>query len=344
MSKAYENAGVNINAGYEAIERISSHVERTMRTEVFGGLGGFGATFDLSQLNMKAPLLISGTDGVGTKLKLAIDNNKHDTIGIDVVAMCVNDILTTGAQPLYFLDYIAANKVIPEVIEKIVKGVSDGCEQTNTALIGGETAEMGDMYHEGDYDLAGFAVGAVEKDDYIDGSQVKAGHVLVGLSSSGIHSNGYSLVRKIIADSGINLNDKFDQDRTYLQTFLEPTRLYVKPVLDIISEFKIYAMTHITGGGFYENIPRALPEGLTAKINAESYNVPEIFDWLQQQGNVPLSEMYNIFNMGIGYTLVVDRENSDAIIKIANQHDIDAYVIGEIVEGNEPIQITGVSQ
>lgn len=343
MSKAYENAGVNINAGYEAVERISSHVARTMRKEVFGGLGGFGATFDLSQLNMTAPLLVSGTDGVGTKLKLAIDNNKHDTIGIDVVAMCVNDILTTGAQPLYFLDYIAANKVIPEVIEQIVKGVSDGCEQTNTALIGGETAEMGDMYHEGDYDLAGFAVGAVEKDDYIDGAQVEAGHVLVGLSSSGIHSNGYSLVRKIIANSGINLNDYFDENRTYLQTFLEPTRLYVKPVLDILNQFKVYAMTHITGGGFYENIPRALPEGVTAKIDANAYEVPKIFKWLQQHGDIPSNEMYNVFNMGIGYTLVVDKENSDAIIKIAKQHDIDAYVIGEIVEGDEPIQITGVS-
>lgn len=343
MSKAYENAGVNINAGYEAVERISSHVERTMRKEVFGGLGGFGATFDLSQLNMTVPLLVSGTDGVGTKLKLAIDNNKHDTIGIDVVAMCVNDILTTGAEPLYFLDYIAANKVVPEVIEQIVKGVSDGCEQTNTALIGGETAEMGDMYHEGDYDLAGFAVGAVEKDAYIDGSQVEAGHVLVGLSSSGIHSNGYSLVRKIIANSGVNLNDNFDEDRTYLQTFLEPTRLYVKPVLDILNQFKVYAMTHITGGGFYENIPRALPEGVTAQIDATAYEVPKIFKWLQQHGDVPADEMYNVFNMGIGYTLVVDKENSDAIIKIAQQYDTDASVIGEIVEGDEPIQITGVS-
>lgn len=344
MSKAYENAGVNINAGYETVERISSHVERTMRKEVCGGLGGFGATFDLSQLNMKAPLLVSGTDGVGTKLKLAIDNNKHDTIGIDAVAMCVNDILTTGAQPLYFLDYIAANKVIPEVIEQIVKGVSDGCEQTNTALIGGETAEMGDMYHEGEYDLAGFAVGAVEKDKFIDGSQVEAGQVIIGLSSSGIHSNGYSLVRKIITNSGINLKDKFDHKRTYLDTFLEPTRLYVNTVLDILNDYKVYAMTHITGGGFYENIPRALPNGVTAKINTQSYEVPKIFNWLQQQGNIPINEMYNIFNMGIGYTLVIDEHNSESIINIAKNHNIDAYVIGEIVEGNEPIEIVGVSQ
>ncbi|SUM32453.1 phosphoribosylaminoimidazole synthetase [Staphylococcus gallinarum] len=219
MSKAYQQAGVDINAGYEAVERMSSHVKRTMRKEVLGGLGGFGATFDLSQLNMKAPLLVSGTDGVGTKLKLAIDHNKHDTIGVDAVAMCVNDILTTGAEPLYFLDYIATNKVVPEVIEQIVKGVSDGCEETNTALIGGETAEMGEMYHEGEYDLAGFAVGAVEKDEYIDGSNVKPGQVIIGLESSGIHSNGYSLVRNLIKKSNVDLQEKFDAQRTYLETF-----------------------------------------------------------------------------------------------------------------------------
>lgn len=219
MSKAYQQAGVDINAGYEAVERMTSHVQRTMRKEVLGGLGGFGATFDLSQLNMKAPLLVSGTDGVGTKLKLAIDNDKHDTIGIDAVAMCVNDILTTGAEPLYFLDYIATNKVVPEVIEQIVKGVSDGCEETNTALIGGETAEMGEMYHEGEYDLAGFAVGAVEKDDYIDGSSVEPGQAIIGLESSGIHSNGYSLVRKLIQQSGIKLSEPFNQEQTFLDAF-----------------------------------------------------------------------------------------------------------------------------
>lgn len=249
MSKAYEQSGVNIHAGYEAVERISSHVERTMRKEVLGGLGGFGATFDLSQLNMKAPVLVSGTDGVGTKLKLAIDYNKHDTIGIDAVAMCVNDILTTGAEPLYFLDYIATNKVVPEIIEQIVKGVSDGCEQTNTALIGGETAEMGEMYHEGEYDIAGFAVGAVEKEDYIDGSKVEAGQVVIGLASNGVHSNGYSLVRKLIAQSGINLNDDF-HGQSYLDTFLTPTELYVKPILELKKHINIKAMNHITGGGF----------------------------------------------------------------------------------------------
>lgn len=342
MSKAYQQAGVDINAGYEAVERMSSHIKRTMRKEVLGGLGGFGATFDLSQLNMKAPLLVSGTDGVGTKLKLAIDHNKHDTIGVDAVAMCVNDILTTGAEPLYFLDYIATNKVVPEVIEQIVKGVSDGCEETNTALIGGETAEMGEMYHEGEYDLAGFAVGAVEKDEYIDGSNVKPGQVIIGLESSGIHSNGYSLVRNLIKKSNVDLQEKFDAQRTYLETFLEPTRLYVKPVLAVKEAIQINAMTHITGGGFYENIPRALPEGVTAKVDTTSFPTLPIFNWLQQQGEIETAEMYNVFNMGIGFTIIVEAQDADKALAILKEHDVKAYKIGEIVEGTEPIQLTGV--
>lgn len=342
MSKAYQQAGVDINAGYEAVERMSSHVKRTMRKEVLGGLGGFGATFDLSQLNMKAPLLVSGTDGVGTKLKLAIDHNKHDTIGVDAVAMCVNDILTTGAEPLYFLDYIATNKVVPEVIEQIVKGVSDGCEETNTALIGGETAEMGEMYHEGEYDLAGFAVGAVEKDEYIDGGNVKPGQVIIGLESSGIHSNGYSLVRNLIKKSNVDLQEKFDAQRTYLETFLEPTRLYVKPVLAVKEAIQINAMTHITGGGFYENIPRALPKGVTAKVDTTSFPTLPIFDWLQQQGEIDTAEMYNVFNMGIGFTIIVEAQDADKALAILKEYDVKAYKIGEIVEGTEPIQLTGV--
>ena len=342
MSNAYQQAGVDIHAGYEAVERISSHVKRTMRKEVLGGLGGFGATFDLSQLNMKAPLLVSGTDGVGTKLKLAIDYNKHDTIGIDAVAMCVNDILTTGAEPLYFLDYIATNKVVPEVIEQIVKGVSDGCEETHTALIGGETAEMGEMYHEGEYDLAGFAVGAVEKDDYIDGSNVQPGQVIIGLASSGVHSNGYSLVRQLIAKANVQMTDKFTADESYLETLLKPTRLYVNPVLEVIKKYPVHAMTHITGGGFYENIPRALPEGVTANIDVTTFPTPKIFDWLQEQGEISTEEMYNIFNMGIGFTLVVDAANSKAVIKHIKRHNIEAFEIGTITSGDEPIQLTGV--
>ncbi|MFU0763077.1 phosphoribosylformylglycinamidine cyclo-ligase [Staphylococcus pasteuri] len=342
MSKAYEQSGVDIHAGYEAVERMSSHVKRTLRKEVIGGLGGFGATFDLSQLNMKAPVLVSGTDGVGTKLKLAIDNDKHDTIGIDAVAMCVNDILTTGAEPLYFLDYIATHKVVPEIIEQIVKGISDGCEETNTALIGGETAEMGEMYHEGEYDLAGFAVGAVEKEDYIDGSAVKPGQVIIGLASNGIHSNGYSLVRQLIKKSGINLNDSFG-DSTYLETFLAPTQLYVKPILELKKHVSIKAMNHITGGGFYENIPRSLPEGLAADIDSHAFPTPAIFDWLQKEGNISTDEMYNIFNMGIGYTVIVNEDDKEDALKVLKQQNIDAYEIGRIIKDDrKPIHIQGV--
>lgn len=342
MSKAYEQSGVDIHAGYEAVERMSSHVQRTMRKEVLGGLGGFGATFDLSQLNMKTPVLVSGTDGVGTKLKLAIDHNKHDTIGIDAVAMCVNDILTTGAEPLYFLDYIATNKVVPEVIEQIVKGVSDGCEATHTALIGGETAEMGEMYHEGEYDLAGFAVGAVEKDEYIDGSEVEEGQIIIGLASNGIHSNGYSLVRKLIEESGINLNDSFDGS-TYLDIFLAPTQLYVKPILTLKEKVKIKGMNHITGGGFYENIPRGLPKSLAAKIDTQSFPTPKVFEWLQQQADIETSEMYNVFNMGIGYTVIVNKEDVYKTLDVLKEQDIAAYQIGEIVKSNDaPIYLEGV--
>lgn len=342
MSKAYEQSGVDIHAGYEAVERMSSHVKRTMRKEVLGGLGGFGATFDLSQLNMKAPVLVSGTDGVGTKLKLAIDNDKHDTIGIDAVAMCVNDILTTGAEPLYFLDYIATNKVVPEVIEQIVKGVSDGCEETNTALIGGETAEMGEMYHEGEYDLAGFAVGAVEKDDYIDGSAIQEGQAIIGLASNGIHSNGYSLVRKLIKESGIDLNDDFD-GCTYLETFLAPTQLYVKPILALKKAVQIKGMNHITGGGFYENIPRGLPDGLAAKIYTQAFPTPKVFDWLQQQANIGTDEMYNVFNMGIGFTAIVDKKDVAQTLDILKQQGISSYEIGEIIANAEsPILLEGV--
>ncbi|HBB6316398.1 TPA: phosphoribosylformylglycinamidine cyclo-ligase [Staphylococcus delphini] len=340
MAESYKKAGVDIEAGYEAVKRMSSHVERTMRKEVIGGLGGFGATFDLSQLNMKAPVLVSGTDGVGTKLKLAIDYDKHDTIGIDAVAMCVNDILTTGAEPLYFLDYIATHKVVPEIIEQIVKGISDGCVETNTALIGGETAEMGEMYHEGEYDVAGFAVGAVEKDAYIDGSKVEKGDVIIGLASNGIHSNGYSLVRRLVAESGIDVNDTFEGEQSFLDVLLTPTALYVSPVLAVKKDVQIKAMTHITGGGFYENIPRALPEGKTAVVNTASFPTPAIFNWLQAQGNIDTDEMYHIFNMGIGFTLVVAPEDEAAVHEILKNANVDAYTIGHIAEEDSAIRLT----
>lgn len=340
MAESYKKAGVDIEAGYEAVKRMSSHVERTMRKEVLGGLGGFGATFDLSQLNMKAPVLVSGTDGVGTKLKLAIDYDRHDTIGIDAVAMCVNDILTTGAEPLYFLDYIATHKVVPEIIEQIVKGISDGCVETNTALIGGETAEMGEMYHEGEYDVAGFAVGAVEKDEYIDGSKVEKGDVIIGLASNGIHSNGYSLVRRLVAESGIDVNDTFEGEQSFLDMLLTPTALYVSPVLTVKKDVQIKAMTHITGGGFYENIPRALPEGKTAVVNTASFPTPPIFNWLQAQGNIDTDEMYHIFNMGIGFTLIVAPEDEVAVHEILKNANVDAYTIGHIAEEDSAIRLT----
>lgn len=340
MAESYKKAGVDIEAGYEAVKRMSSHVERTMRKEVLGDLGGFGATFDLSQLNMKAPVLVSGTDGVGTKLKLAIDYDKHDTIGIDAVAMCVNDILTTGAEPLYFLDYIATHKVVPEIIEQIVKGISDGCVETNTALIGGETAEMGEMYHEGEYDVAGFAVGAVEKDEYIDGSKVEKGDVIIGLASNGIHSNGYSLVRRLVAESGIDVNDTFEGEQSFLDMLLTPTALYVSPVLTVKKDVQIKAMTHITGGGFYENIPRALPEGKTAVVNTASFPTPAIFNWLQAQGNIDTDEMYHIFNMGIGFTLIVAPEDEVAVHEILKNANVDAYTIGHIAEEDSAIRLT----
>ncbi|EGQ4357606.1 phosphoribosylformylglycinamidine cyclo-ligase [Staphylococcus pseudintermedius] len=340
MAESYKKAGVDIEAGYEAVKRMSSHVERTMRKEVLGGLGGFGATFDLSQLNMKAPVLVSGTDGVGTKLKLAIDYDKHDTIGIDAVAMCVNDILTTGAEPLYFLDYIATHKVVSEIIEQIVKGISDGCVETNTALIGGETAEMGEMYHEGEYDVAGFAVGAVEKDEYIDGSKVEKGDVIIGLASNGIHSNGYSLVRRLVAESGIDVNDTFEGEQSFLDMLLTPTALYVSPVLAVKKDVQIKAMTHITGGGFYENIPRALPEGKTAVVNTASFPTPAIFNWLQAQGNIDTDEMYHIFNMGIGFTLIVAPEDEVAVHEILKNANVDAYTIGHIAEEDSAIRLT----
>ncbi|EGQ1280374.1 phosphoribosylformylglycinamidine cyclo-ligase [Staphylococcus pseudintermedius] len=340
MAESYKKAGVDIEAGYEAVKRMSSHVERTMRKEVLGGLGGFGATFDLSQLNMKAPVLVSGTDGVGTKLKLAIDYDRHDTIGIDAVAMCVNDILTTGAEPLYFLDYIATHKVVPEIIEQIVKGISDGCVETNTALIGGETAEMGEMYHEGEYDVAGFAVGAVEKDEYIDGSKVEKGDVIIGLASNGIHSNGYSLVRRLVAESGIDVNDTFEGEQSFLDMLLTPTALYVSPVLAVKKDVQIKAMTHITGGGFYENIPRALPEGKTAVVNTASFPTPPIFNWLQAQGNIDTDEMYHIFNMGIGFTLIVAPEDEVAVHEILKNANVDAYTIGHIAEEDSAIRLT----
>lgn len=340
MAESYKQSGVDIHAGYEAVERMKKHVNKTMRKEVLGGLGSFGAAFDLSQLNMKAPVLVSGTDGVGTKLRLAIDSDRHDTIGIDAVAMCVNDILTTGAMPLYFLDYLALNKVDPVIVEQIVKGVADGCLESECALIGGETAEMGDMYHIGDYDIAGFAVGAVEKDAYITGEKIAEGDVILGLASSGIHSNGYSLVRKIIKDNNLDLNAEFENDKTLLDVVLEPTRLYVKSAKAILNAADVHGMCHVTGGGFIENVPRVFPgEGLYPEIDVTNIPRQKIFDLLQGKGNIDKMEMYNIFNMGIGFIFIVPAEDVEKVRSAVNE---EVFEIGRVVRGDKEIEIKGV--
>lgn len=340
MAESYKQSGVDIHAGYEAVERMKKHVNKTMRKEVLGGLGSFGAAFDLSQLNMKAPVLVSGTDGVGTKLRLAIDSDRHDTIGIDAVAMCVNDILTTGAMPLYFLDYLALNKVDPVIVEQIVKGVADGCLESECALIGGETAEMGDMYHTGDYDIAGFAVGAVEKDAYITGEKIAEGDVILGLASSGIHSNGYSLVRKIIKDNNLDLNAEFENGKTLLDVVLEPTRLYVKSAKAILNAADVHGMCHVTGGGFIENVPRVFPgEGLYPEIDVTNIPRQKIFDLLQEKGNIDKMEMYNIFNMGIGFIFIVPAEDVEKVRSAVNE---EVFEIGRVVRGDKEIEIKGV--
>lgn len=331
MSEQYKNAGVDIEAGYEAVDRMKTHVKRTMRKEVIGGLGGFGAAFDLSSLNMKAPVLVSGTDGVGTKLKLAIDHDRHSTIGIDAVAMSVNDILTTGAEPLYFLDYIAVNKVVPDTVADIVDGVSEGCVQSGCALIGGETAEMGEMYGKGEYDIAGFAVGAVEKSAYIDGSTVKPGDKIIGLPSSGIHSNGYSLVRKLISDNDIDVNKSIGGS-PIIDQLLEPTRIYVKSIQSLMEKVDIKAMSHITGGGFIENIPRAIPEHLGVNIDVSGIEVPRIISWLMELGNIDSQEAYNVFNMGIGFIAAVDASDVETAVGALEDAGDAPQIIGTVTE------------
>lgn len=339
MANAYRQAGVDIEAGYESVDRIKKHVKRTAREGVLGQLGSFGGMFDLSSLNLSEPVLVSGTDGVGTKLKLAFMADKHDTIGIDCVAMCVNDIVVQGAEPLYFLDYIATGKALPEKIEGIVKGIADGCEMAGCALIGGETAEMPGMYSDEEYDIAGFAVGACEKKEIITGEQISEGNVLVGLGSSGIHSNGYSLVRKVFfEDQSFSLEESLPEIGTTLkEALLTPTKIYVKPVLAALKQFSIKGMSHITGGGFIENIPRMLPEGLQAEIQEGSWDIPSIFPALEHYGDIRRSEMYNIFNMGIGFVLAVEEEQAEDILRFFNEQGEDAFIIGRVSEG------TGVS-
>ncbi|WP_187998687.1 phosphoribosylformylglycinamidine cyclo-ligase [Listeria marthii] len=329
---AYSKAGVDVEAGYQVVERIKKHVARTERMGAIGALGSFGGMFDLSSLNLKEPVLVSGTDGVGTKLLLAIEADKHDTIGIDCVAMCVNDILAQGAEPLFFLDYIATGKTDPVKMEQIVKGVADGCEQAGAALIGGETAEMPDMYGADDYDLAGFTVGAVEKQKLITEGAVKAGDTLIGIPSSGIHSNGYSLVRKIFfKDNDFALDTELAELEVPLaEELLKPTRIYVKPVLEVLKQVDVHGITHVTGGGFVENLPRMLTEDLAVKVELGTWPVLPIFDVMKKYGQLNELEMYEIFNMGIGMVLAVAKADVEKTLEVLVQNGEAAYVIGEV--------------
>ena len=337
MSNAYEKAGVNIEAGYEAVQRMKSHVERTARKGIMGTFGGFGGMFDLSSLNYKEPVLISGTDGVGTKLKLAFMTDTHDTIGIDCVAMCVNDIVAQGAEPLFFLDYVAVGKAVPAKIEQIVKGVADGCVQSGAALIGGETAEMPGLYEENEYDLAGFAVGACEKSKIITGEKIAEGDVLIGIASSGVHSNGYSLVRKIIfEEQGYTPNtvvEGYESLGEIGKALLTPTKIYAKPVIEMHEKLSIHGMAHVTGGGFYENIPRMMPEGLAVEIDLGSWEVLPIFQLLKEKGALADRDLYNVFNMGIGFVVALSEKEAEKAISIAKTHGEIAYTIGRVIKG-----------
>lgn len=334
-SISYRDAGVDIDAGDALVERIKPHVKKTMRSEVLGGLGGFGAMFELTG-KYREPVLVSGTDGVGTKLRLAFDWQGHDTVGIDLVAMCVNDILVQGAEPLFFLDYFACGHLSVDVAEQVVKGIARGCELAGCALIGGETAEMPGMYSEGEYDLGGFAVGAVEKSEIITGENIAAGDVLLGLASSGAHSNGYSLIRKVIERSGIRPDEKLG-DRSFKEALLEPTRIYVKNVREALAKHggAIKGLAHITGGGLTENIPRVLPKGTQAAINTSSWQLPEIFQWLQREGNIEQAEMYRVFNCGVGMVLVVQPDQAAAVRKTFEKLGEIVFDLGEIVAGGD---------
>lgn len=333
MAVDYEKAGVSLEAGYDVVRRIKKHVASTERPGVMGNIGSFGGMFDLSALGIREPVLVSGTDGVGTKLKIAFAMDKHDTIGIDAVAMCVNDVLAQGAEPLVFLDYVAQGKTRPEVVEAIVAGVAEGCRQAGCALVGGETAEMPGMYADGEYDIAGYTTGVVEKSKLIDGTKVKVGDVLVGIASTGVHSNGFSLVRKIFADNNLDLHASYPElgtDQPLGLVALTPTRIYVKQVLDVISQCDVHGVAHITGGGFDENIPRILREGQGIEVEEGSWEILPIFRFLEKRGGIDHREMFNIFNMGIGMVLAMDAAEADKAIAILASHGDKATVIGKV--------------
>ena len=338
----YKKAGVDIEAGYKSVELMKEHVKKTMRPEVLGGLGGFAGAFDLSGIkNMEEPVLLSGTDGCGTKVKLAFVMDKHDTIGIDAVAMCVNDIACSGGEPLFFLDYIACGKNYPEKIASIVSGVAEGCLQSECALVGGETAEHPGLMPEDDYDLAGFAVGVVDKKDIIDGSTIKTGDTLIGIASSGVHSNGFSLVRKVFEMTKESLDTYYDElGKTLGEALIEPTRIYVKALKNVKNAgVRIKGCSHITGGGFFENVPRMLPENVRAVIKKDSYPVPALFDLIQKNGNIEEHMMYNTFNMGLGMVIAVNPEDVETTMKAIEEAGDKCYVVGNIVEGDKGVDL-----
>ena len=338
MSNKYREAGVDLEAGYESVRLIKSHVARTKVLGAVDSIGAFGGMFDLSLLKMKEPVLVSGTDGVGTKLMVAFDCDKHDTIGIDAVAMCVNDVLVQGAMPIFFLDYLAVGKNTPTKIEQLVKGVADGCVLSECALIGGETAEMPDMYDPNHYDIAGFCVGAVEKSKLLNGQNIASGQVLIGLPSSGCHSNGYSLVRKVLLkDAKLDLHQFYPEfGKTLGEELLTPTKIYVKAIKHLLNkEIDIKGMSHITGGGFYENLPRMLKDGLGVEINVNSFPRPEIFNLIMKTGNIEEKEMYNVFNMGLGFVMAVDAKDVDVVLSELASVNEPAYVVGKVTNSGE---------
>ncbi len=340
FSDSYKAAGVDVTAGYKSVELMKEHVARTMIDGVLSGIGGFGGLFEINTTNIKHPVLVSGTDGVGTKIKLAFLMDKHDTVGIDCVAMCVNDIICCGAKPQFFLDYIAIGKNYPEKVAKIVSGVAEGCVQSECALIGGETAEHPGLMPEDEYDLAGFSVGVVDKDKILQPNTQKAGDIMIAIKSSGVHSNGFSLVRKVFDVNKENLMKYYDElGATLGETLLTPTKIYVKAIMSLLDSVNVKSISHITGGGFYENIPRSLPKGISAKIQRKNVQVLPIFDLIAKTGNIPDRDMFNTFNMGVGMTVVVDKNDVDKAIEVIKSAGEDAYVLGELVDSDEGVII-----
>lgn len=341
QSESYKAAGVDITAGYQAVELMKKHIARTVTAGAMSDIGGFGGLFEMDLTGITKPVLVSGTDGVGTKLKLAFLMDKHDTVGIDCVAMCVNDIICCGAKPLFFLDYIAVGKNFPEKVAAIVSGVAEGCVQSGASLIGGETAEMPGFYPEDEYDLAGFAVGVVDKDKILDNKTMEAGDVVIALPSSGVHSNGFSLVRRVFDVENADIKTPLEElgGKSLGETLLAPTKIYVKPMLALFEEVKVKAVSHITGGGFYENIPRSIPKGFGAKIDKSALRIPPIFKLLAEKGNIPERDMFNTFNMGVGMSVVVAKADAEKALEILKANGEDAYIMGEIIPSEEGVVI-----